>query len=104
MGITIKILTILAIMNVYKGVSMIKKYPFIIVFDDDLVYGFFPNISNILIKTELVSTCLDLAEKELLNEIQRCLNAKKPLPIANHMSYYVCRKQIYNVTNITINV
>ncbi len=83
---------------------MIKKYPFIIVFDDDLVYGFFPDISNILIKTELVSTCLELAEKELLNEIQRCLNEKKTLPIANHMSYYVCKKQIYNVTNITIDV
>ncbi|MDU5018907.1 MAG: hypothetical protein E6269_00015 [Clostridiales bacterium] len=52
----------------------------------------------------MVSTCLELAEKELLNEIQRCLNEKKPLPIANHMSYYVCRKQIYNVTNITIDV
>lgn len=32
------------------------------------------------------------------------IDAPKPLPIANHMSYYVCRKQIYNVTNITINV
>lgn len=83
---------------------MIKKYPFVIVFYDDLVYGYFPDLSNICIKTDLVSTCLKLAEKELLNEIERYKNTNKPFPIANHISYYVCRKHIYNVTNITIDV
>ncbi|MBO1103959.1 hypothetical protein FQT01_01380 [Enterococcus faecalis] len=83
---------------------MIKKYPFVIVFYDNLVYGYFPDISDILIESDLVSTCLKLAEEELLNEIQRRINAHEVLPIANHISYYVCKKQICSVTNIIINL
>lgn len=82
---------------------MEKTYPFVIIFRNGFVYGYFPDISSIVIKTELVSTCLKLAEKELINELKRCANLNKPFPIANHISYYVCKQQIYNVTNITIN-
>lgn len=45
-----------------------KKYPFIVVFCTEGVYGYFPDIKNIKIKAELVSTCLLLAEKELKTE------------------------------------
>lgn len=47
-----------------------KKYPFIVVFCTEGVYGYFPDIKNIKIKAELVSTCLLLAEKELKTEIK----------------------------------
>ncbi|MCU9783499.1 hypothetical protein [Enterococcus faecalis] len=83
---------------------MKKKYPFIIIFYEQSVYGYFPDINNIIIEADLVSTCLELAKKKLMNELKRYKVENRALPIANHISYYVCKKNIYYVTNITINL
>lgn len=77
-----------------------KKYPFVVVFCAEGVYGYFPNIKNIKIKAELVSTCLVLAEKELEKEIKKYKNLNLPLPIANHISCYIGNKNY--VTNIIV--
>ena len=77
-----------------------KKYPFVVVFCTEGVYGYFPDIKNIKVKADLVSTCLVLAEKELETEIKKCKNLNFPLPIANHISCYIGNKNY--VTNITV--
>lgn len=83
---------------------MIKNYPFIIFFFEDGVYGYFPDVKNVAIKAELVSTCLMRAKKELKEELKRYINKKKTLPLANHISYYVCKENVYYATNITIDI
>lgn len=83
---------------------MIKNYPFIIIFLEDGVYGYFPDVKNVTIKAELVSTCLIRAKKELKEELKRYTNKKKTLPLANHISYYVCKEKRNYVTNITVDI
>lgn len=77
-----------------------KKYPFVVVFCREGVYGYFPDIKNIKIKADFVSTCLLLAEKELEVEIKKYKSLNIPLPIANHISRYISNKSY--VTNITV--
>ena len=93
--------------NILKCVDKIRnkkekmhQYPFIVVFCTEGVYGYFPDIKTIKIKAELVSTCLLLAKKELETEIKKYKSLNIPLPIANHISYYINNKNY--VTNITV--
>lgn len=82
---------------------MLIKYPFIVVAQEDgWFYGYFPDIKDILIKDKLISSCLIAAEKEIIKILKKYQKLNKSLPVANHISYYVCKKGFKYVTNITV--